>query len=143
MPMRDDLPDFQCAKLGLDVNAGQIVGLSVDAQARKLARLRRPLTSTYPAVQHELTAVDSSLRIGCNGFDQASRNMSDCCCRRSRFKAHDRYEVGGAIRRHRAKNAHDCVGTRLKHDRLAVREIDKDFEPLGGRNPELLHRDWC
>ena len=58
---RDDFPDFQRSKPALNVNAGQVMGLSVDAQAREHSHLRRPLTSADPAVEYELAAADSAI----------------------------------------------------------------------------------
>src|SRR5216683_1265644 len=118
------------------------MSLSVDAQAREHAHLRRPLTSADPAVQHELAAADSSSWVGCCKLNEASRKIFDCSCSRRWLKAHDRHKIGAAIRRHRAKDTHECVRAGLKRNGFAVREVDKDFETLGRRNPELDHRDW-
>src|SRR4030081_297111 len=139
---RDDLPDLQRAKLGLDVNAGQVMGLAVDAQAGEHAHLGRPFSSAQPAVQHELAAADGAICIGCNGFNKANWKIRHRASYRGWIKAHNRHKIGAAILRHRTKDSHECVRAGLKRDGFAVPEVDKDFETLRGRNSELPCCDW-
>src|ERR1700693_1601977 len=123
---RDDFPDLQRAKPRLDINTGQVMSLAVNAHARERTRLRRKLTSADPAVQYEPTALVSFLQIGRSSFNQASRKIF-YSCRRRWLKAQDRDKIGAAIRRYRAKDAHERIRTGLKHDGLAVSEVDEDF----------------
>ena len=117
------------------------MGLSVDAQTGDHAHLRRPLTTANPAVQQEFAAANGPLQVSRSGFDKAKRNfLHDCRCR-SRFKAHDRRKLRGAILRYSAEYAHRRVRACLKHDGFEVREVDENFEALRGRNSELLPGD--
>jgi len=71
---RNDFPDFQCAKPGLDVDTGEVMGLSVDAQAGSTPASvgRLPPHIRCPA---RIGGVDCSICIGCGGFNKATRKM--------------------------------------------------------------------
>jgi hypothetical protein len=53
-------------------------------------------------------------------------------CSGAGFKAHDRHIVRTAVRRNPTEKAHDFIGAVFKRDGFPVREVNKDFEALGG-----------
>ena len=68
---RDDLPHFKRSKLGLHIDAGQVVDLAVDAQ--RVVQIRfgpdAAPARARPVFQHELAAADSFAAVLTPGGD--------------------------------------------------------------------------